>query len=128
MKIPENTVVLCSEPLKGWSVDDMRKWISQHSEESDLAKAMSLVDMKTGWLMHLTDDEGGEVYSEEAHQWSVLAREVYSKIFSILEKENEIGIANHDLSKAGLHWKIEPFMNRNGYRDGAGWWVKTNKD
>ena len=53
-----------------------------------------------------------------------IQKELYSKVLSILEKENELGIANHDLSKAGLHFRIEPFMVRNGYRDGAGWWIK----
>ena len=24
----------------------------------------------------------------------------------------------------GLRYIIKPFMERNGYRDGAGWWVK----
>ena len=124
MQIPENAVILCSEPLKGWTVDEMRMWISQHTEESDLATATALVDMKAGWLMHLTDDEGGEIYSEEEHKWCELSNELYAKILSIMENENDTGIAYHDLTKAGLFYRIEPFMNRNGYRDGAGWWVK----
>lgn len=124
LQIPENAVILFGEPLKDWSVDDMRMWISQNTGESDIAKAISLVKMKSGWLCHLTDDDGGEIYSEEAHKWWELEKELYSKVLSILEKENELGIANHDLSKAGLHFRIEPFMVRNGYRDGAGWWVK----
>ena len=124
LQIPENAVILYGEPLKNRSVDDMRMWISQNTGESDIAKAISLVKMKNGWLCHLTDDDGGEIYSEEAHKWWDLEKELYSKILSILEKENEMGIANHDLSKAGLHFRIEPFMVRNGYRDGAGWWIK----
>lgn len=127
LQIPENAVILCSEPLKGWTVDEMRMWISQHTEESDLATATALVDMKAGWLMHLTDDEGGEIYSEEEHKWCELSNELYAKILSIMEKENETGIANHDLTKVGLFYRIEPFMHRNGYRDGAGWWVKEKQ-
>lgn len=127
LQTPENAVILFSEPLKDWTVDDMRTWLSQHTEENDLATAMSLVSMKTGWLMHLTDDEGGEIYSEDFHKWWDLEKELYSKILSIMEQENESGVANYDLLKVGLHYRIEPFMNRNGYRDGAGWWVKNKQ-
>lgn len=127
-EVPPNAVVLCSEPLKDRSVDDMRLWISQNRAESDLATAMSLVHRKSGWLAHLTDDEGGEIYAEESHKWWELEKELCSEIISIMKEENERGAANHNLEKRGWHYMIEPFMNRNGFRDGAGWWIKEKEN
>ncbi len=37
LQIPENAVVLFGESLKDWTVDDMRMWISQNKDESDIA-------------------------------------------------------------------------------------------
>lgn len=32
-----------------------------------------------------------------------------------------------NLSDKGLHYVVLPFMERNGYRDGAGWWIKLQE-
>ena len=42
-------------------------------------------------------------------------------------EQNKNEGTNYPVTGEGMHYIIEPFMKQNGYRDGAGWWVK-NKD
>ena len=57
-------------------------------------------------------------------EWWSFQQELYTKIIVILKEENAAGKTKHKISNKGLHYVILPFMERNGYRDGAGWWVK----
>jgi hypothetical protein len=41
----------------------------------------------------------------------------------ILTDENRLKKTNHQL-EGGTHYIAKPFMERNGYYDGGGWWIK----
>ena len=46
-------------------------------------------------------------------------REYEAKIFDVLRRE---GVA---IPKTGRIYVLKPFMKRNGYIDGNGWWIKS---
>ena len=124
---PDNAVVLSSEPLKGYCPQDIRLWLYQNSSEADFATALAMVHNQSGWLSHDLDELEEPEHSKALaifNEWWELQKELYDKIIVILKSENASGKANHRIADKGLHYVILPFMERYGYRDGAGWWVK----
>ena len=123
---PENATVMLSEPLAGVSVSDVRCWLIENDTEFGLATALARVHNKTGWLMHDLDElEDLELAKAETafNEWVDLETELYNKAIAILKEENASGKTHHDISKKGLNNIVIPFMERNGFRDGAGWWI-----
>ena len=124
--MPESSVILVSEPLAGLSPIDIRQLLSKNAKEYTLAKAMAKVHNQTGWIGHNLDALDEPELSETEvvyNEWYNLQDELFQKIMTILYKENESGKAKHDLDVAGNFNKISPFMERNGHRKRAGWWV-----
>ena len=56
-------------------------------------------------------------------RWKTLDSELCSRIISILENENLEDSPLRKQEGKGTHYVVTPFMLRNGYIDGAGWWV-----
>ena len=55
---------------------------------------------------------------EQYDQAYSLYLKLTAKIVEILSREVESAD-----SEKGLHYKIEPFMNRNGFENRNGWWI-----
>lgn len=129
MNFPKDAVIFASEPLEGRKASDIRQWLNKNATESALATALAQVGNKTGWLCHDLDElEEPELSKAETtfNEWWNLENELYNKIIEILECENTQGKASLKISNKGLHYVVLPFMERNGYRDRAGWWVLSN--
>ena len=130
MDFDNNAVVLTSEPLKGFTPADMRKWLRENDTENGLASVFASVHNQTGWLGHDLDElNEPELSVAEAayNEWWKFQEVLYKKIITILQRENDAGFANHTITEKGLHYVVKPFMERNGYRDGGGWWVNGDK-
>jgi len=127
-KLPENAVIMISPPLKGYIPNDVREWLSHNNTENGLAEAFANVSNLVGWLGHeLCDPDNPYIAkTEEAYkEWDVLETALRDRIFTVLQEENASGKYNHMISiQGGWHYVVLPFMERNGYRDGCGWWVK----
>ena len=122
----KNAAILTSEPLAELSPMDIRQWLFENFTENNLAKAKAKVHNQVGWLGHDLDElDEPELSKAEAiyNEWCKLSDELFQQIFDILHKENELDKANHNLDVVGNFNKILPFMERNGYRNGGGWWV-----
>lgn len=61
------------------------------------------------------------VYAYE--EWWELEKELYDLVISSMRQANLRGEANYDLEQIGLYNIVKPFMEKNGFRDGLGWWV-----
>lgn len=127
MNLPNNTLILTKEPFLGFMPADLRTWLRDHSEDSDLAVALAEVSNHTGRLGHELDetDDHWLVYAHEA--WWELEKELYDRIISSMKQANLNGEANYNLKLAGLYNVVKPFMEKNGFRDGSGWWL-PNKE
>ena len=86
---------------------------------------MMQVSTKVGMLMHESDEDHWANYAFE--EWADLETEIAEKIKHISALENQTKGMNHRLDGVGLHDIIKPFMERSGYRDGSGWWIKAEK-
>ena len=116
--------ILTTEPLNDWKPDDVRNWLQEHAEQHDLAVAMSAVWNKAGWLHHELNDDSPTVTKEYYRKWRILEEELFFKIVTILENETGNKI---DLNKTGWTNAIALFMERNGFCNGSGWWIKKEE-
>ena len=131
IKLPDNyaeIAIMASEPLKGYTPDTMREMLTRYNTDDAVAAIMAAVANKTGWLGHDIDDpdndeETNSRIKAEHDAWWALEKELYAEIIRRLEEENQTKGTAYATSGIGLHYIIKPFMERNGYRDGAGWWV-----
>ena len=117
-----NYLVMDTQPFLGFMPEDIRLWLQAHNRESDLASAMMQVSTKVGVLMHECEGDPWADYALE--EWLDLENEIAERIKGILALENQTKGTGHRLDRAGLQILIRPFMERNGYRDGSGWWIK----
>ena len=118
--------ILLEEPLKDSTPEDIRNLLQYDQTEKTLAAAMAAVANQTGWIGHSLDDPDNDAATNKAVElafdaWWALEKELYIKISNILIQETpDVYIPE----STGWHYIIQPFMTRNGYRDGGGWWIK----
>jgi len=123
----ENSLNMRADMMDGFVADDLRYWLSEFDTEAGLAIALAQADMKVGWLMHeLNDSDKRDVSGVRIafDDWRELYKELHARIITIMKDENESGISKHNLDETRGHYIIMPFMERNGYRDGSGWWIR----
>ena len=127
-KYPRNTLILTTEPLVGFMPADLRAWITEHSSDQNLAMALAEVHNHVGILGHELDetDDHWLIYAYEV--WWEVEKELYDLIVASMRHSNQQGKTNYNLSQTGLHWLVKPFMEKNGFRDGTGWWVQTDTE
>ena len=121
-------MILTTEPFVGFMPADLRAWITEHSSDQNLAMALAEVHNRVGILGHELDetDDHWLIYAYEA--WWEVEKELYDLIVASMRHSNQQGKTNYNLSQTGLHWLVKPFMEKNGFRDGTGWWVQTDTE
>lgn len=124
---PENTLILTTDPFVGFMPADLKAWVKSHHADPELATALAEVNNHVGLLGHELDevDDPWLVYAFE--DWYELELELYELIFNSMRQSNQRGETNYNLDKEGLYYRVAPFMEKNGFQDGAGWWVKSDK-
>ena len=83
-----------------------------------------MVSNKAWWIEdeEYDYDEGTAEYEqarEKTDLWFSLADKLRDRIFGILKTE---GV---QIPSNGQRTVLEPFMKRNGYKNGQGWWIKN---
>lgn len=126
--IPAGTYIMASEPHKNWTPEDLKEWLKENQTEFGLAMGICISGNKWVWYAHDCDDEDGAQFIPICDAWWDVYEELILKGIEILKKENVSGVANHDLSVDGYYNKIKPFMERNGFIDGKGWWIYDSGD
>ncbi|MBQ6066348.1 MAG: hypothetical protein IJK89_05965 [Clostridia bacterium] len=120
----DHYLVFDREPFVGFMPDDLRDWLKTHRQESDIALLVKLIHEKTAYVAD-GSDETGDVWAHYAYEeWFELEIELIELIKEILSAENRTKGTNYPLEGLGTHYVIRPFMERNGYRDCSGWWIK----
>lgn len=122
----ENTVIMGSDPTSDISIEEMNMIAERAETEKDLADAYAISSNKAHWVEDDVYDYevGTKEYNNAckiSDAWFASAEMLRDRIFIILESE---GVT---IPKQGYNEVMKPFMERNGYRDGRGWWVKDNK-
>ena len=101
----------------------MEKWITAYPSDENYAKALAAVNNHVGSLGHEIDGTEDFWLKDSFEQWWEIEKILYEKIFARMNKTNEQGITHYDLEKSGFHYRVQPFMEQNGFRDGGGWWI-----
>lgn len=110
----------------GYMPADVRQYLTEHSDDMILAKAMSEVWNQAGILGHELDETDDHWVEYAFWEWQELEHELFTEITKRMELANQCGEANYDLTKQGIRL-IEQFMLRNGYYDGTGWWCEQEE-
>ena len=117
-------MVMASEPLTGISVEQVQQLLEEDDSESNLAKVYAGVSNQVGWLMHDLDDDDCTPETEEQYKkWSALEETLRTRIFDILKQEDIDAFEKTVAENKGYYNVVKPFMLRNGFKDGRGWWV-----
>ena len=115
--------IIQQEPLTNHTPAEALHWFASITSEHTIAAAHAVVSNHVGFLMHKLDAD--DPWIEEAYDaWREVEEVIYQRILSILKAENESVMADHILSGIGTYYIVKPFMIRNGYRDGSGWWLE----
>ena len=125
---PQNTLILTTDPFVGFMPADLQSWIKCHSTDPDLALALAEVNNHVGLLGHELDDVDDPWLAYAFESWYELELELYDLIFESMRQSNQRGETNYNLSQEGIYYRVKPFMEKNGFQDGAGWWVKADKE
>jgi hypothetical protein len=119
-------VIMASEPIPNKTPTDVRGYFAERKSERDLADAFAIASNKFWWVEDNVYDyeEGTPEYIAACaitDEWGALMDEYEERIFMILRNE---GV---EIPATGRIKVLEPFMKRNGYRDGNGWWIKNKE-
>ena len=120
----ENTLILTSEPFVGFMPADLRSWLNAQDADSALAAALAVVSNHVIHLRHELGESNDPWLIYAFESWYEIELELYDMISKSMQQSNERGETNYDLAQAGRHYRLIPFMEKNGFRDGSGWWVK----
>ena len=116
-------LIIIGAPAPDVSIDDLRDVIENKPTERDIADAFAIA---SNWWVVAEDaeydyDEGTEEYiraCKRADDWLELSDMLEEKIYVILKSE---GITIPEVARIDV---LEVFMERNGYKDRGGWWVR----
>ena len=103
---------------------DITEWFETHRTEKDLADVYTpavLLRALAEKTLH-GFEQGTQAYDDAAEvfeRWNVLLAQVKEEILNMMRKENP---ELKELDEKAL----ETFMNRNGYTDQGGWYLKED--
>ena len=126
-------IALCSEPLDGFSPTQVRSMFERYTSDDSVATILAGVSNEVGWLMHELDDPDNDeelisTYRSLFDSWYALERDLVVEVIRRLEEENQATGTKYLTTGIGTHYIIKPFMERNGFVDGAGWWIKEHEE
>lgn len=125
MKVDKNFIVMASEPAPELTLERAREMYAAVFTEQDLADVFAVIENKAWWMEgeEYEYDEGSEEHKSACaitNKWFEIADRIRNDIFVILHSE---GV---EIPQSGQIAILEPFMKRNGYRNGNGWWIKES--
>ena len=105
----------------------------RYTSDDTVATILAGVSNEVGWLMHELDDPDNDeelvsTYRSLFDSWYALERDLVAEVIRRLEEENQTTGTKYLTSGIGTHYIIKPFMERNGFIDGAGWWIKEHEE
>ena len=119
----DGTVIMSGDPAPGVKIEEIRKMAESASTEREISDAFAIASNKA-WRVEDNEydyEEGTEEHAQArriTNDWFEVSDILKEKIFDIMRSE---GVSIPDKGQIAV---LSPFMERNGYRDGRGWWVK----
>ena len=126
-RISPGTVIIIGDPAPDLDIEKARELILNISSEQELADLYADVCNKAFWIEdeEYDYDEGTEEHIKACQisdEWFNEEEKLREIIFYILRNE---GIEIPESSQITV---LSIFMERNGYRDGNGWWGEKEEE
>ncbi len=119
----DKELIIFGTPAPDVSIDEIRSVIENEPAERDIADAFAIASNR--WIVAEDAEYDHEEDTEEyirtcriADDWSELSKMLEEKAIAILRSE---GVS---IGEDGRWEAILSFMERNGYKDRGGWWVR----
>ena len=124
--LPDGAVIMGADPMPTKSIEEMRDEVDSLTLTKDMVDAYATVHNKFWFIEDDIYDytEGTIEYqrvSEKIDAWGALMDYLEKRILTLAEEE---GLISAEVSNTGIVKRLELFMGKYGYRDGAGWWIK----
>ena len=128
--IPEGAVILAGDPMPDMSIEEMRQIISSITTTQELVDTYVNVHNKFWFIEddlydYDTETEEYEKVRSVVDAWGDIMDELDKKIMEAAAAE---GLLIERKSNSGMVKQLEVFMNKYGYSNGCGWWVKPDKE
>lgn len=122
----EGTVIMGGDPLPDRSLEDMWVIAKNYSTTQELVDAYAGAHNKFWWV---EDDQYDFEEGTEEHIKTRAVTEAWEQVLNYLEERVitcaiEEGLFAERQPNSGLVKQMEAFMEKYGYRDGRGWWVR----
>lgn len=122
----EGTVIMEGDPLPDRSLEDMWVIAKNYSTTQELVDAYAGAHYKFWWV---EDDQYDFEEGTEEHIKTRAVTEAWEQVLNYLEERVitcaiEEGLFAERQPNSGLVKQMEAFMEKYGYRDGRGWWVR----
>lgn len=123
-RVDEDVVVMGLDPLPDVTPDDIRAWYMHHHDEEGLVRAFAATWNEAFWVEDNEYDyeEGTSEHTEACaitDAWFQLMDELEREIFDILRSE---GV---EIPEKGRIVVFRPFMEKRGFIDRGGWWIRN---
>jgi hypothetical protein len=119
--------VMVQDPLSDTSAEEIEDYFKDKTSNQDIADAYAITSNKFWWDEDDQYDfkEGTEEYKKglkAVDEWRRLMKYYETKIFRILRSEGKT------IPKTGRIRVLAPFMEKYGYFDGNGWWIRKQNE
>ena len=120
--LEEGTVIMCGDPCPDKTPEDIWGMTKGKCSIQELVDAYVIAHNKFWWVEdEVYDyDEGTEEYDKACRITDAWAEVMDYLCDNLIKCASEDGI----LATGESHYGLKPFMEKYGYRDGHGWWVK----
>jgi hypothetical protein len=120
--LEEGTVIMCGDPCPDKTPEDIWSIAKGKCSIQELVDAYVIAHNKFWWVEdEVYDyDEGTEEYNKACEITDAWAEVMDYLCDNLIKCASEDGI----LATGESHYGLKPFMEKYGYRDGHGWWVK----
>ena len=110
--------ILREEPFEGFIPQDLFQWLKSDVTDKQLAEAYAIVSSHCSTLMIFKADD--DPWGDQAfYDWWDVEDEIISMI---IDRSKKAGLPIPE--KAGTHYLVTPFMNKQGFKDCSCGWRK----
>ena len=122
----EAIFIMAEDPTPDISPQDIKGKYSPPLTENELAEAFAITSNKFWWIEDIVYDydEGSPEYQQAkalVAEWQSLMEVYEAQIYGILKSEGVV------IPEYGQIDVLIPFMERNGFEDCTGWWMKKHQ-
>ena len=107
-----------SYPFPNIRAEEVLAWFYENPSDESLAEALAQVCNRVSSLLHECDNSEDIWIDYFFYDWAEIEEALVNECQKRLEKNGNLPIVD------GWFYRILPFMQEHGYRDGNGWWIK----